>query len=166
MPVQFLRADSTSPVKSADWALLRKELDDSIGAAISARGIGKKWAYAADIARLAKRNSDYVSDPYALGAAPLRNPQKKVGDPASVVVVNSLRSLIALGDSRFALIPLDLWFQHKGTENRPVLHVVLVDGRAGQIMWFADVGGEPGTRFSSAEIGALAERIADLVIAR
>ena len=166
MPVQFFRADSASPVKPAAWATLRKELDDSIGVAIAARGIGKKWAYAADIVRLSKRNSEYVSDPYSLGAAGFRNPKKKVGDPAPSAVVNNMRSLIALGDSRFALIPVDFWFSNKGGVIRPVVHIVLVDGRAGQIVWFADVPGDPGTKFSSAEVGAFAQRIADLVAVR
>ena len=100
MPVQFLRIDSTAPIKAADWAKLRLELDDSIGTAIAARGVGKKWAYAADIARMAKRNADYVSDPYSLGAMGFRDPKKKVGDPAPTTVINNMRSLIALGDSR------------------------------------------------------------------
>ena len=166
MPIQFFRADSASPVKPADWALLRKELDDSIGVAIAARGIGKKWAYAADIVRLSKRNADYVSDPYSLGAAALRNSKKKVGDPAPSAVVNNVRSLIALGDSRYALIPVDFWFSNTGGVIRPVLHIVLLDGRGAQLVWFADVAGDPGTKFASAEVGAFAQRIADLVAVR
>ena len=166
MPVQFLRTDSSSQVKAADWTAMRKELDDSIGVAIAARGIGKKWAYAADIVRMAKRNADYVSDPYSLGAAGFRGVKLKAGDPAPIMVVNNLRSLIALGDSRFALIPVDLWFAKKGSEIRPVVYLVLVDGRVGQLVWFADVPGAPGTTFGSAEIGTLAQRVADLVVAR
>jgi len=166
MPVQFLRGDSLSLVKSADWAALRIALDDSIGGAIAARGIGKKWAYAADIARLAKRNSDYASDPYSLGAAGFRNPQKKPGDPAPSGVVNNLRSVIALGDARYALIPVDLWFGRKAGATHPILSVVLVDGRAGSIVWFSDVIGDAGTTFSAAEIGALAARVADLISPR
>lgn len=166
MPVQFLRVDSTAPVKPADWAKLRLELDDSIGAALAARGVGKKWAYAADIARLAKRNSDYVSDPYTLGAIGFRDPKKKVGDPAPMAVLNNMRSLIALGDSRFALIPVDFGFTTIGKELRPKISFVLVDGRAGQMLWFADVVGAALTKFTSAELGVFAERIADLVGAR
>ena len=166
MPVQFLRADSTSPVKSAEWAAMRKALDDSIGAAIAERGVGRKWAYAADIAKMAKRNSDYASDPYALGARGLLNPQLKAGDPAPSIVVNNMRSLIALGDSRFAVVPVELWFAKRGAETRPVLRIVLVDGRVGQVVWFTDVAGAPGTNFASPELGALAQRVADLVAAR
>jgi hypothetical protein len=165
-PAQFLRADSGAPVKSSEWASVRKELDDSIGAAIAERGVGKTWAYAADIARMAKRNMGYASDPYSLGATSLRNRAIKLEDQAPLVLVNNLRSLIALGDARFALVPVELSFIRKGNELRPVLRLVLVDGRVGQIVWFGDIAGAALTAFSPAEIGVFAQRIADLVAAR
>ncbi len=166
MPVQFLRVDTTAPVKSQNWAVVRRELDDSIGVAIAERGIGRKWAYAADIERMAKRNAVYVSDPYALGAGGLRNRAFKAGEPAPPVLINNLRSMIALGDSRYALIPVELGFAGSGAERHPVLRVVLLDGRAGQITWYADLPGVSSASFGSADIGALAQRIADLVVAR
>lgn len=166
MPVQFVRADSSGSVHAADWAGVRKALDDSIGAAIAERGIGKKWAYAADIERMAKRNAVYVSDPYALGAGGLRTRPLKPEEPVSPVLVNNLRSLIALGDSRFALIPVELSFAHKGAESRASLRLVLVDGRVGQVVWSGDIAGEPATAFGAATIGALAQRVADLVSGR
>lgn len=166
MPVQFLRADTAGPVRAADWAGIRKALDDSIGAAIAERGIGKKWAYAADIERMAKRNAVYVSDPASLGAGSLRTRPLKPEEQVSPVLVNNLRSLIALGDSRFALIPVELWFAHKGAESRASLRLVLVDGRVGQIAWAGDLAGEAGTAFGAATIGALAQRVADLIAGR
>ena len=89
-----------------------------------------------------------------------------MGDPAPTTVINNMRSLIALGDSRFALIPVDFGFTTVGKDLRPKMSFVLVDGRAGQILWFADVVGAAGTKFTSAELGAFAARIADLVGAR
>lgn len=166
MPIQFLRVDTTAPVKAQNWAAVRRELDDSIGVAIAERGIGKKWAYAADIERMAKRNAVYVSDPYSLGAGGLRNRAFKAGEPAPPVLINNLRSMIALGDSRYALIPVELGFAGTGAEKHPVLRLVLLDGRVGQITWYADLPGVASTGFASADIGALAQRIADLVVAR
>ena len=166
MPAQFLRGDSAAPVKPAEWAKLRLELDDSLGTAIAERGVGKKWAYATDIARMAKRNAAYTSDPYALGAGSLRVRPLQPGEQASAGIVNNLRSLIALGDSRFALIPVELSFARKGAQVVPTLRLVLLDGRSGQVAWFGDVAGRPGTGFAAAEIGALAQRVADLVAAR
>lgn len=166
MPVQFLRADSAAPIHAAQWDRVRHELDDSIGTAIAERGVGKKWSYAADIARMAKRNSDYVSDPYTLGATSLRTGPIKAGDQAPSILITNMRSLIALGDSRFAVVPVELTFERRGADARAVLRLLLIDGRSGQISWYADINSPVSGSFASAEIGALAGRVADLVIRR
>lgn len=166
MPVQFLRADSGAPVRAADWTTLRREIDDSIGTVIAERGVGKKWAYAADVVRLARRNVGYVSDPYTLGAGALRNRVLKRDEQASRTLLDNLRSLIALGDSRYALLPVDLSFARQGPAWMAVLRLVLLDGRAGQVTWFTDVVVDAGATFDSAAAGRLAQGVADLVIAR
>jgi hypothetical protein len=167
MPIQFLRADSVSPVKALDWESVRKEVDDSIGAAIAERGIGKKWMYAPDVARGAKRNAGYVGDPYALGGGSLRAPRAmKPQEQAPRVLIDNMRSHIALGDARYALLPLELAFAKRGTESRTQLRVVLLDGRVGQVVWYADLSVDTGGAFGSAAIGTLAQRVADIVAAR
>lgn len=164
LPIQRLRADSTTPLKAPDWPAARRELDDSIATAISERGVGRRWAYARDIDRMAKRNMGYVSDPYALGAGALRNRAFKSGEQAPSVVVTNLRSLIALGDSRFALVPVELSFAGTDAERMAVVRLVLLDGRIGQVVWFGDVATPAATVFRSAEIGALGRAVADLVV--
>src|ERR1035437_8281784 len=67
LPVQLLRADSGAWVDQTNWEKFRRELDDSIASAIANRGIGKTWKYAADVARIAKRNPEYVGDPHSMG---------------------------------------------------------------------------------------------------
>lgn len=166
MPIQTLRSDSTLPVKASDWAAVRKEFDDSVAAAIAERGIGKTWTYAPDIARMAKRNMGYASDPYALGVTGLRNRQLKIDDPVPPIVVSNLRSLIALGDARYALVPVELAFVRKGTEVRPVVRLAMIDGRMGRISWYGDLVGAPSATFTSADIGAFAQRVADIVAPR
>ena len=166
LPVQFLRGDTAAPVSQAQWAVVRSQLDDSIGTAIFERGVGNKWAYAADLARLAKRNTGYVSDPATLGAGSLRNRALRADDQAPTVLLNNLRPLIALGDSRYALIPIELAFAGKGPDMQAVLRLVLLDGRGGKLIWFADLTVPAASEFSSAQIGALAQRVADLVAGR
>jgi hypothetical protein len=166
LPVQFLRADSGAPVSTAIWATLRKELDDSIGTAIAERGIGKKWAYAADVARMAKRNAGYASDPYMLGAGGLRSRPLKAEEPAPRMMVDNMRSLIALGDSRYALVPVELAFAKKDNAWRAVLRLVLLDGRVGQVVWYGDLAMEAASPFGSAAAGTLAQRVADLIASR
>jgi hypothetical protein len=165
MPVQLLRADTGSLVTPARWSAFRLELDDSIGSAIAERGVGKKWAYAADVARAAKRNAAYVGDPYSLGVQPLRNAIYKGGDKIPDVFGSNLRSQIALGDTRFALVPVELIFVRKGAEQRGVLRLALVDGRGGLFVWVGDVASDPATFLTPALVASLAARVADLVAA-
>ena len=166
LPVQMLRADSGSFVTIPMWAEFRKTLDDSVAAAISERGIGKGWGYAADVVRQAKRNAAYVGDPYALGAQPLRGQLYKRNDRIPDVMGNNLRGLIALGDARYALVPIELVIQRDGPRQRAVLRLALIDGRLGTFMWVGEVVSDPMTALTPALINSLAARVADLVVAR
>lgn len=166
LPVQFLKGDTAAPVSTAQWAAVRGQLDDSIGTAIAERGIGKKWAYAADLARMAKRNTGYVSDPATLGAGGFRNRPLRADDQAPNLLLNNLRPLIALGDSRYALIPVELAFAGQEAEMHAVLRLVLIDGRGGKLLWFADISVPAANGFSGPQIGELAQRVADLVAGR
>ena len=165
LPVQLLRADSGAFVNSAKWGAFRKELDDSIGSAIAERGLGKKWAYAADVVQSARRNAAYTSDPYALGAQPLRGAPIKAGDKIPELFGTNLCALIALGDTRYALLPIEVVFQKSGNLQRAALRLALVDGRGGLFLWIGDVASDPAASLTPAMIGSLAARVADLVIA-
>ena len=165
LPVQLLRADTGAFVGAATWEAFRRVLDDSIGSAIAARGVGKQWSYAADVARSAKRNAAYASDPYSLGVQPMRGAKIKVGDKIPPVFSSNLRSLIALGDTRFALLPIELVFQRSDATQRAALRLALVDGRMGIFVWLGDVAGDAAPALTPAMIGSLAARVADLVVA-
>jgi hypothetical protein len=166
MPVQFLRADSTTPVHAADWAALRRQLDDSIATALSERGLGRTWSYATDVERVAKRNAIYTSDPYALGAGPLRGRALKAEEPLAPVLANNLRPIVALTDTRYAVIPVELRFEGRGAETRAFLRVVVVDARLSRVTWSGDLAVPTGASFGAEQVGAVAQRVADLVIAR
>ena len=166
LPVQMLRADSGSFVTMPMWAEFRKTLDDSVAAAISDRGIGKGWGYPADVVRQAKRNAAYVGDPYALGAQPLRGQLYKPNDHIPEVMGSHLRGLIALGDTRYALVPIELVIQRDGPRQRAVLRLALIDGRSGLFMWVGEAASDPMTALTPALINSLAARVADLVVAR
>ena len=165
LPVQLLRADTGAFVGAATWEKFRRELDDSIGSAIAARGLGRQWSYAADVARSAKRNAAYTSDPYSLGVQPMRGAVIKSGDKIPVLFGSNLRALIALGDTRYALLPIELTFQRSGAEQRAALRLALVDGRSGLFVWIGEVASDPSTAFGPVTIGTLAARVADLVVA-
>lgn len=164
LPVQLLRADSGALVDAARWPAFRRELDDSIGSAIAARGLGARWSYAADVVRSARRNAAYTSDPYALGAQPMRGATIKPGDKMPEVFVSNLRALIALGDTRYALLPIELAFHRSGARQRAALRVALVDGRSGLFVWIGEVASDPSASLTPAIVTSLAARVADLVV--
>ncbi len=166
LPVQMLRGDSTSWVTAAGWEKFRHELDDSIGAAISERGVGRRWAYAADVARQSKRNALYTNDPYAIGAQPLRAQAFKVDDKMPETMASGIRTLIALSDARYALVPVELVFERTGERQRAVLRLALVDGRSTAFVWIADAVSDGATVKPAGLAGVLAQRVADFVARR
>lgn len=167
LPVQLLRADSGAWVGPGNWEKFRRELDDSIGSIIYARGVGKAWKYAADVARIAKRNPDYVNDPYSMGVQAMRAVRYKIGDPLPQPFVSNLRPMIALGDSRYALIPIEVFFARKDDDQIAVLKLGLADGQGGTIVWLGEVGTDPSTSATLPPdlINTLATRVANLIIA-
>lgn len=142
VPVQGYRADSGVTPTAAMWDGMRRALDDSLGAAIAATGIGKGWGYAADVVRSAKRNVMYTGDPYALGTKSLSSVTLKGGDQLPEIVASNLRPLIALGDTRLALLPVQLTVERQGARQRARLRLVLVDGRGSTVLWVGEVFGD------------------------
>jgi hypothetical protein len=165
LPVQLLRADSGAWVDGARWEQFRRQLDDSIGAAIAGRGIGRTWKYAADAVRIAKRNPDYVNNPYTMGVQSMRTVAYKIGDPLPEVFNDNLRALIALSDARYALVPVEIWFARKGPQQIAAIKIAMVDGRGGTFVWLGEVGSDPGTAMPPSLAGMLAARVADLIAA-
>lgn len=165
LPVQLMRADSGAWVNIHDWEKFRHELDDSIGSIISARGVGHAWKYASDVARIAKRNPDYVNDPYSMGVQPMRAVLYKIGDPLPDPFVSNLRTLIALADTRYALVPIEVWFVRRGPQQIAVMKLALADGQGGTIVWLGEVGTDPATTMPPDLINTLATRVANLIIA-
>lgn len=135
VPVQFFRADTSGWSKGVDWASLRLAFDSTVAALLTESGLGKRWVYAPDVVRSAKRNPTYATDPYALGAGRWRTMVPKPGDQMPMVVADNIRPLTALGDTRFALVPLEL----RGDGADAVLRLVIVDTRGRTVIWTADM---------------------------
>jgi len=156
VPVQLWRADTVGWSRGASWPELRSALDSVLGETLKERGLGTRWAYAADVVRSARRNPMYAVDPYALGVGRWRNTPPKTGDRVPEVVADNLRPITALGDTRYALIPVEL----RGEGELAILRVILVDTRSRVIVW----GGDFGVPGGAGAIDALATRIADLIV--
>lgn len=157
-PVQFWRADTAGWSATADGAQLRAAVDSAIAREFRERGMGSRWTFAGDVVRSARRNPTLRSDPSALGAGRWRVEPPKPGDQLPPLVADNLRVVSALGDTRYALIPVEL----RGSSGIATLRVVLVDTRLRAAVWYADLAVEGSA--SPVVADALAKRLADLVV--
>jgi hypothetical protein len=156
VPVQLWRADSVGWSKEVDWAALRAEFDAAVGDGLRERGLGSRWAYPADVVRSARRNPTYSTDPFALGVGRWRAIPPKIGEDLPALIADNLRPLTALGDARYALIPVELRTEAEAV----IVRLVLVDARIRSVLWVGDIGVTAGRDFAP----ALAGRIADLIV--
>jgi hypothetical protein len=149
-------------------------LDDEIGAALAERGVGRNWVMPKDVVRSARRNPTYATDPFALAVAPLeagrRAPPRDA--PLSEPLASELRAIVALGDARYVILPVEMRFERLSgagadtTAGRAVLRVALVDARASQVRWLGEVSSDPAPAFSPSLAAGVASRLADLVAPR
>ncbi len=168
LPVQYLIfADSLG------WSLVappsRKyltTLDDEITFALGERGLKNQWKFAPDVARSAARNATYAPDPYALAASQLRSGIKSDAWQLTEPLASQLRSLVALTDARYVMLPVEVRLTGSHGSGRAMLHVVVIDARRSQIQWAGDVMTASTRAFSPALAADLASRLADLVVAR
>lgn len=156
VPLQFWRADSTGWSTRLSGPVVRAQVDSIIAETMRERGMGARWAFASDVIRGARRNPTYSTDPTALGVGRWRSTAPVVGDALPAVVADNLRLISALGDARYALIPVEL--RVEGT--LAFLRLVLADTRTRNILWGADVG----VQADAGMVQALGLRVADLVV--
>jgi hypothetical protein len=156
LPVQFWRADSAGWSAGVTWSQFRQQVDSAIAEGMRERGMGSRWAYGPDVVRSARRNPTLNSDPYALGVGRWRTAPPQIGEDLMPLVADNLRIVTALGDTRYALIPVDL----RIVGDAAILRLVLADTRVRQVVWVGDVSVGASRGFLS----ALGARIADLVV--
>lgn len=165
LPVQYVTFSD-----SMGWSALapssRKYLatmDDEITFALGERGLGTQWKFAADVARSVARNSSYAPDPHALAANQLRAGVKSDAWQLSEPLASQIRSLVALTDARYVMLPVEVRLTGGRSTGRATLHVVVIDARRSQVQWAGDVTGMQTTKFSPAIAADLASRLADLI---
>jgi hypothetical protein len=156
VPAQLWHADTSGWSHDAQWSVLRPQLDSAISQTLRDGGLGAKWAYAGDVVRSARRNPLYSKDPATIGVGRWRNELPKPGDALAALVADNLRSISALGDTRHALIPVEL----RGDGEMARLRMVLVDTRSRTVVWAADLRAPAGPDMLS----TLAQHLAALII--
>jgi hypothetical protein len=164
-PVQYVSFhDNLGFVKGVpNQAAFLSRLDDEIAYALTERGLAPKWTFAAEISRIAQRNSTVVSDPHALNAQSLLG-KVDVGERLDEPLGSQIRSVLALKDGRFIILPVSLDIQNQGTMAVGVLRVVMVDARLANVNWVGEVRSDPLSAFSPALAASVASRFADLIL--
>ena len=174
VPAQYIRApDSALGIGNlGPTPQVLASLDSAIAAELAARGTARTWVTAEALARSARRNPAYTSDPHALSAESLRHGVRRTNPRLGEPLASQVRSLVALTEARFALIPAELRFEAipPGSDGsgatRAILRVVVVDARLAEIQWTGDVMATvepPPTR--SAMVGSLARHLVNLIVA-
>jgi len=113
--------------------------DSVIGTLIKTRSPEVNWVLPDELRREARRSPTFATNPDQMGTSLLRVEKlEMVPDPLRA----ELRTLVALADARYALVPAALVFRRKagsgGGDARMAtaeLSVVLVDARLGRIGW-------------------------------
>jgi hypothetical protein len=141
-------------------------VDDSIASALGDRGLRNSWTFAREISAMARRNTGMLPDPHALAVAGLRRLVKASDDPLSEPLASQIRSLISMTDARYAMLPAAVAFESTAGGIRGTVLVYVVDARTARIQWSGSVTSDVSRSLSSAMAGAIAQRFADLVVAR
>ena len=170
LPVQSLRGDSLGwATKAGDAKRFLAAVDTALEKEFRDRGLGSMWAFPADLARTARRNPTFATDPSAIRAGDAarvmeRRRDAQIPEP----VATQLRALVGFHDARHALVPVEIRFDPNpaGGGARAVLHVVVMDVRGSRLAWVGDIAGEYTPDFSPTLPAGLAKRFADLIVAR
>ena len=132
LPATYVISDGNVTGIPAARAAQLAWADSVLGEALQARGPEAKWLLPAELRRVARRAQGLVTDPDQLGQATMRfEGVKKVPDP----LFANLRSLSALTNSRYVMIPAAIRFSQTASGVRVEATLVLVDARSGDIPW-------------------------------
>jgi hypothetical protein len=137
-------------------------LDDEIGFALGERGLSRQWTFANAISRVARNNSTVIADPHALSAESLREPVA-LDETLKEPLGSQIRSLLALVNGRFVLLPVEIKTRSSNGTGVAVLKLVLIDARLARVKWVGEVRSEGLREFSPAIAASVASHLADLI---
>jgi hypothetical protein len=107
--------------------------DSIVGASLLARSPEVKWALPPELRKIARRAPTVAPDPDRMGQSLMRQQSlETVPDPLR----GNLRSLLAMLNGRFALIPAAITFvPERAGLIRAEVSLVLADTRTGKVVW-------------------------------
>ena len=144
-------------------------VDDSISAALAARGLRNGWIMPSELATSYRRNPTYATDPYALAEESLQSSGFSAGTRLPEPLASQLRTMIALHENaRSVLLPIELRFDRDSAPGvaRAQLRLALVDPRFSEAKWVGDVRSDTVSADPRVLASAVARHVADLVASR
>lgn len=145
-----------------------RQLDTDIVAVLTDRGLRSRWVFPADLVRSYRVNPTYAADPYDLAEQPLRSPGFDVGSSLTEPLATQLRTISALHDGRFVLLPVELRLERAaatGTAGRAVLRLILVDTRLSQARWVGEARSDTTSTYGPSLLANVAAKFADMISA-
>jgi len=106
-----------------------------------------------------------TADPHLLAAERLRRLVQPGDDPVSEPLASQIRSLVALREGRYVILPSIIRVESTGAGARGALLLYLIDTRTSRIAWSGEIASDASRSFATIA-GSVAERLADLVVAR
>jgi hypothetical protein len=166
-PLQRIAAGDSAaqPVSAAAVRPRAATFDSAFTKVLEERGLGSQWVLPPAMLRAAQREVVNRTDARALavqGLGPQRRPNDlEVREP----LASQLRTLIALTDARWVLVPVEVRLSPVTDGRRTAkVRLAMIDGRGGQVVALPEATGAPAADEAGA-LAALATAIADLIVA-
>ena len=170
MPTQGVRSGDALgwSEKTGERRAFLAAVDSALEASVRARGLSS-WALPSELARTARRNPLYATNPADVRVADAvryleRTRDAEIPEP----VASQLRTLVGFHDARHALVPVEVRFEPGSISGsgHAVLRVAILDVRGSRLVFIADIVGHDAADFSSSLTTDLARRFTDLVVPR
>ncbi len=184
--VVLVPVQSTLPLDDGSWPGMARTEEDALRAmdaelefAFSERRSAEDWVLPSDLRRTMERNPSLSIKPDRLAYNPLLVPidrRKYIPEPLHT----QLRTLAALYDTRYVLVPVRLTVEVESTDDarsgsevaysggdavapaqRAYLLTAMIDIRRSDVLWLGEFMGDPGTSDSGSLLATLANRMAE-----
>jgi hypothetical protein len=152
--------------KAGEPRVLFALFDSSLATAVREKGL-TSWVLAGDLARTARRNPMYATNPADIRAGDaVRYLERQRDQDIPEPVAGQLRTLAGFHDARYALVPVEIRFASGNVTGtgRVVLRMAVLDVRGSRLVFLGDIAGADAPDYSAGLIAAVTRRFTDLVV--
>lgn len=170
MPAQGVRGGDVLgwAAKASPPKAFLASVDSALETAVRGRGLSA-WSLPSDLARTARRNPLYATNPAEMRVADaVRYLERQRDGEIPEPVASQLRTLAGFHDARHALVPLEVRFEPGSSAGmgHAVLRVAVLDVRGSRLVFVGEIVGEDAADFSQTLGVDLARRFTDMVVPR